>query len=162
MADEHQLVQVFINILTNAEQAIRQGRSQGQIWVNTESSDDQIKITIKDDGPGMLQETLSKIFEPFFTTKETGQGTGLGLSISYGIIKQHDGNIWAESVDGQGTTFYITLPIVAPEDLNPSEAPSIATAETTTKHILVVDDEPQIRNLLGKYLESTNSDFGST
>jgi two-component system NtrC family sensor kinase len=154
MVDEHQLVQVFLNILTNAEQAIHQEGAEGQIWVTTTGSDDYINITIKDDGPGMLPEDLGKIFEPFFTTKEVGQGTGLGLSISYGIIKQHDGDIWAESVEGEGTAFHITLPVVSPDNLDISDGFPLASAEQTTKHILVVDDEPQIRNLLAKYLES--------
>jgi len=154
MIDEHQLVQVFLNILTNAEQAIHQAVGKGQIGVRTVSSDDGIEITIKDDGPGIPSEVLNRIFEPFFTTKGVGQGTGLGLSISYGIIKQHGGDIWAESVEGEGTTFHITLPVAAPEMLKMFETPTLASIERTTKHILVVEDEPQIRNLLGKYLES--------
>jgi len=77
----------------------------------------------------------------------------LGLSISYGIIKQHGGEIWAESVEGEGTTFHIDLPVVIPEELPDFGSRASALTERTTKHILVVDDEPQIRNLLGKYLE---------
>jgi len=149
MIDEHRIVQVFLNILTNSEQAMQQARGKGKINVCTVESDGGIKITIKDDGPGILSEDLNRIFEPFFTTKEVGHGTGLGLSISYGIIKQHGGEIWAESVEGDDTTFHITLPIS--EIL---ESPALSLTDITTKHILVVDDEPQIRNLLGKYLES--------
>lgn len=154
MLDEHQLVQVFLNILTNAEQAIHQATGNGQISVYTVNSDDAIEITIKDDGPEIPPEVLNRIFEPFFTTKEVGQGTGLGLSISYGIIKQHGGDIWAECVAGEGTTFHICLPVAAPEELAVLQVPAVASTERTTKHILVVDDEPQIRNLLGRYLES--------
>lgn len=154
MIDEHQMVQVFLNILTNAEQAMYQAAGKGRIEVRAASSDHGIDITVKDDGPGMPAEVLNRIFEPFFTTKEVGQGTGLGLSISYGIIKQHGGDIWVESGEGDGTTFHITVPVVAPEDLETSEISSLESSERTTKHILIVDDEPQIRNLLGKYLES--------
>jgi len=78
----------------------------------------------------------------------------LVLSISHGIVKQHGGEIWAESVEGQGTTFHIVLPVVAPEEIEDFPMPFSESTATTTKHILVVDDEPQIRNLLGKYLES--------
>ena len=93
MIDEHQLAQVFLNILANAEQVTQKADGKGQIDFCTTASNDAIEITIRDDGPGMPPEELSKIFEPFFTTKEVGQGTGLGLSISYGIIKEHGGEI---------------------------------------------------------------------
>lgn len=154
MIDEHQMVQVFLNILTNTEQAIHEANGKGRIWVSKVSSVDDFKITIKDDGPGIPFDVLNRIFEPFFTTKEVGQGTGLVLSISHGIVKQHGGEIWAESVEGQGTTFHIVLPVVAPEEIEDFPMPFSESTATTTKHILVVDDEPQIRNLLGKYLES--------
>ena len=111
MVDEHQLVQVLLNILTNAEQAIHEAGRAGHIDVRTRELDNRVEITIRDDGPGMPPEVLSKIFEPFFTTKEVGRGTGLGLSISYGIVKQHSGDVWVESSGGEGTTFHITLPV---------------------------------------------------
>jgi len=97
MIDEHQMVQVFLNILTNAEQAMYQAVGKGRIEVRAVSSDHGIDIAVKDDGPGIPTEVFNRIFEPFFTTKEVGQGTGLGLSISYGIIKQHGGDIWVEN-----------------------------------------------------------------
>jgi signal transduction histidine kinase len=153
MIDEHQLVQVFLNILTNAEQVIHQANGRGQIQFDTKASANGIEITIRDDGPGMPPEELARIFEPFFTTKEVGQGTGLGLSISYGIVKEHGGEIRAESVEGEGTTFYITLPVVAPKEAAGSPAAPPSDTDRTTKHLLVVDDEPHIRNLLQKYLE---------
>jgi signal transduction histidine kinase len=105
MIDEHRMVQVFLNILTNTKQAMHEANGKGRIWVSKVSSVDDFKITIKDDGPGIPFDVLNRIFEPFFTTKEVGQGTGLVLSISHGIVKQHGGEIWAESVEGQGTTF---------------------------------------------------------
>jgi len=153
MADEHQLVQVILNLLTNAEQAIYKARGKGRIDVRTASLGSSIEITIKDDGPGIPQEHLQKIFEPFFTTKGVGQGTGLGLSISYGIVKSHGGEIWVESVEEQGTTFHITLPVVLPEVITIPQIPRPARNGGSTKHLLVVDDEPDIRDLLKKYLE---------
>ncbi|MBT43991.1 MAG: hypothetical protein CL922_00815, partial [Deltaproteobacteria bacterium] len=153
MIDEHQLVQVFLNILNNAEQVMQKSVGRGQIDFCTTVSNGAIEIIIRDDGPGMSPQELSRIFEPFFTTKEVGQGTGLGLSISYGIIKEHGGEIRAESVEGEGTTFYITLPVIVPEEAKGNQARPSLDTDRTTKHLLVVDDEPHIRDLLRKYLE---------
>ena len=153
MIDEHQLVQVFLNILTNAEQVMQKFEGKGQIDFYTTASNDAIEITIRDHGPGMPSDELSRIFGPFFTTKEVGQGTGIGLSISYGIIKENGGDIRAESVEGEGTSFYITLPVVVPEEANGNLATTSLDIDRTTKHLLVVDDEPHIRDLLRKYLE---------
>jgi signal transduction histidine kinase len=153
MIDEHQLVQVFLNVLTNAEQVMQKSEGKGQIGLCTTASNDAIEITITDNGPGMPPQELSRVFEPFFITKDVGQGTGLGLSISYGIIKEHGGEIRAESVEGEGTTFYITLPVVVPEEAKGNLASPSLDTDRTTKHLLVVDDEPHIRDLLQKYLE---------
>ena len=101
------LNQVIMNILTNSIQAIE---DQGEILIQTISSEIGIKIIIKDNGKGMTPEVKKHIFEPFFTTKEVGKGTGLGLSISYGIIEQHNGNIDVISEPGKGTEFIISLP----------------------------------------------------
>jgi len=75
-----------------------------------------LRISVTDNGPGIKPEILERIFDPFFTTKEVGKGTGLGLSICYGIIKRHDGKLWAESVPGAGSTFHIEIPIRTPAD----------------------------------------------
>jgi len=101
------LNQVILNILTNSIQAIE---DEGEIFIQTISSEIGVKIIIKDDGIGMTPEVKQHIFEPFFTTKEVGKGTGLGLSISYGIIEQHNGNIDVISEPGKGTEFIISLP----------------------------------------------------
>lgn len=107
-----QINQVFMNILSNALQAIE---GTGQIWITTSSLPNRkVQISIQDSGKGMSQETLDKIFDPFFTTKGVGQGTGLGLSISYGIIQNHGGDISARSQVNVGTEFVIELPIHPP------------------------------------------------
>ena len=147
------MVQVFLNILTNAEQAMHSKRGKGRIVVCTAMAGDDIEIIMKDDGPGIREEVLHNIFEPFFTTKDIGQGTGLGLSISYGIINQHGGKIWVECTEGEGATFRITLPAVTPEQTEDSDLTAPASVANITKHILVVDDEPDIRDLLKRYLE---------
>jgi two-component system NtrC family sensor kinase len=107
-----QLNQVFMNILSNAAQAIE---GEGEIRIETKKSGkNRILISIHDSGVGMSKSTVEKIFDPFFTTKGLGQGTGLGLSISYGIIQNHGGEIRVESEPGKGTEFIIELPIKLP------------------------------------------------
>jgi signal transduction histidine kinase len=104
--------QVFMNILTNSIQAIKE---KGDIYIETISSGIGVKIIIRDTGSGMPPEVKKHIFEPFYTTKEVGSGTGLGLAISYGIIEQHRGNIDVISETGKGTEFIISLPIIQPD-----------------------------------------------
>lgn len=109
-----QLNQVFMNILSNAAQAIE---GDGEIFIRTRSiGSDKVEIEIEDTGKGMDEETRSKIFDPFFTTKGLGTGTGLGLSISYGVIEKHKGEIHVESEPGKGTKFRLILPIAGPEE----------------------------------------------
>lgn len=103
-----QLNQVFMNILSNAADAIQ---GKGDVWISTRLLDEWVEIKIKDNGIGIPSEHLDKIFDPFFTTKEVGKGTGLGLSISYGIIQKHGGNIQVDSQVGVGTTVTIQLPM---------------------------------------------------
>ena len=103
-----ELNQVFMNILTNAIQAI--GKEQGLITITTEDLKEKVTITIADSGIGMSESAKEHLFEPFYTTKEVGEGTGLGLSITYGIIKKHRGVIEVESELGKGTIMIITLP----------------------------------------------------
>lgn len=111
--DVEQMMQVFINLLTNSSEAMPSG---GKITIDTEKNDDNVTIRMADTGTGIKEELLKKIFEPFFTTKQIGKGTGLGLAVTYGIIKMHHGNITVESNDDYskgptGTCFTITLPI---------------------------------------------------
>jgi signal transduction histidine kinase len=103
-----QINQVFMNILSNAIQAIP---AEGKILIKTWQVGDEIKISIKDTGAGMTEDVRKKIFDPFFTTKDVGKGTGLGLSISYSIIQKHKGEIEVFSKPGAGTEFLITIPI---------------------------------------------------
>ncbi len=114
-----QLLQVFINILINAVDAINTKKntlltpldSKDEITVVTRTNGQIVQILIQDSGKGITQEHLDKIFEPFFTTKKVGEGTGLGLWVSYGIIKSFQGEITVKSKEGKGTTFTISLPI---------------------------------------------------
>jgi len=113
MADPGQLQQVFLNIMLNARTAMRTAHGGGKLSVKTEALDDTIRISLKDDGPGILHKNLKRIFNPFFTTSKAGEGTGLGLSICQGIISSHKGKIYAESRLRKGATFIIELPVVA-------------------------------------------------
>lgn len=99
--------QVFLNIMTNAAQAID---GYGEIRITTNSADGQVYVSIKDNGKGIPDDLKAKIFDPFFTTKAVGEGTGLGLSICHQIIEQHNGSIELNSTEGEGTEFIITLP----------------------------------------------------
>ena len=103
-----QLIQVFMNLLVNAAQAIVR---QGIIRVRTGCSDKQVWVEVIDDGIGIPEENLNRIFDPFFTTKALGEGTGLGLSLAWGIVQRHRGTIEVESEPGKGATFKVTLPI---------------------------------------------------
>ncbi len=153
MLDEQQFIQVILNILNNAEHAMKALGSGGQLDVRTSFEEDHIRISISDTGPGIPHEQLGKIFEPFFTTKAVGQGTGLGLSISYGIVRQHGGDIWAESILGEGTTFHIEIPVVGPAADTPPPDPAPPMPSTEAKHVLVVDDEGNVRELLSRSLQ---------
>jgi len=104
-----QINQVFMNILSNAIQAIP---AEGKIFIKTWHDQNNVKISIKDTGAGMTDEVRKKIFDPFFTTKDVGKGTGLGLSISFGIIQKHNGEIEVFSRPGDGTEFIIRIPII--------------------------------------------------
>jgi signal transduction histidine kinase len=111
-----QINQVFLNLVTNAAQAIDE---QGEIVITTKSYDDEhVAITVSDTGCGIPEENLQKIRDPFFTTKEVGKGTGLGLSIVEEIVRSHGGRLLVESEVGRGSTFTVVLPI---EQRGPSE-----------------------------------------
>jgi two-component system NtrC family sensor kinase len=110
--DQSQLQQVFLNLISNAIDAIG---SDGDIEIITDLANSHILIHIKDNGPGIPKEQLRRIFDPFFTTKTAGGGTGLGLSISYSIIEKMKGVITCKSDVGKGTTFTVQLPIVLPD-----------------------------------------------
>lgn len=114
------LHQVFINVLTNAYQAIL---DYGEIRIETSICDDHMLISISDTGKGILSDDIKKITDPFYTTKEPGEGTGLGLSISYTILKEHNGFISYESELGKGTTANIELPLTFFNGYEPKEEP---------------------------------------
>jgi|GEM_PF-1914274 PAS domain S-box-containing protein len=153
MADEHQLAQVILNIVTNGEQAMSDTHDGGYIRIRGTANEEMVTIEIEDDGPGIPSNNLKNIFDPFFTTKEVGRGTGLGLSICYGLINQHGGVLSVDSTEGEGTTFTIKLPIGQPEPVEALEDLWVEKVQPERKHVLVVDDEDHIRDIVGRILE---------
>jgi two-component system, NtrC family, sensor kinase len=107
-ADPDQLLQVFINLILNAVQAMSEG---GTLLLRTEVVEGQIRIDVQDTGCGISPENMSKLYTPFFTTKKEVKGVGLGLAVSYGIIQRHHGKITVKSKEGEGTVFSLFLPV---------------------------------------------------
>jgi two-component system NtrC family sensor kinase len=113
IASNHsELQQVFLNLLTNAVDAIGK---DGKIYLTSRRIDSEVAVSVRDNGPGIPKEYQSRIFEPFFTTKQSGKGTGLGLSVTYTIVRNMGGTIALDSEEGKGTTFTVKLPIVVPD-----------------------------------------------
>jgi two-component system NtrC family sensor kinase len=113
MGDPHQLMQVFLNLIVNAEQAIRETRDKGTLRIRLGKGDNSVWVSFHDDGPGIPKETLASIFDPFYTTKRPGRGTGLGLSICKSVMKEHNGSVEAANSPEGGAVFTVTLPISA-------------------------------------------------
>jgi len=167
--DAGRIGQVLLNLLINAQQALRERPAPGSItvrsWVERSGALDtdgaeRICIAIADDGPGIAPDLMPRIFEPFFTTKPVGQGTGLGLSVCYGIIADHGGRIWAESHPGNGATFLIELPVraLAPEQSRPAiPHASPQAAAPIGRRILLVEDDLSVVYLVRSALEQGNS-----
>jgi two-component system NtrC family sensor kinase len=111
-SDQAQLQQVFLNLISNAIDAIGK---DGLIEISSRFSGTTVIVSIKDDGPGIPEDKQKRIFDPFFTTKEAGKGTGLGLWVSYSIIEKLNGKIGLKSEVGKGATFTVEIPIIIPE-----------------------------------------------
>src|SRR5580704_18002377 len=111
LGDPHQLMQVFLNLIVNAEQAIRAERDKGTLRIRLGKGSNSVWVSFHDDGPGIPKENLASIFDPFYTTKRPGRGTGLGLSICKSVLKEHNGSIEAGNAPDGGAVFTVTLPI---------------------------------------------------
>jgi len=111
LGDPHQLMQVFLNLILNAEHAIRDARDKGTLRIRLGKSENSVWVSFHDDGPGIPKENLPSIFDPFYTTKRPGRGTGLGLSICKSVMKEHSGSIEAANTPDGGAVFTVTLPV---------------------------------------------------
>lgn len=155
MVDVHQLQQVVLNLITNAEQAMGAlDRNRHRLTLRTRTLNDVIRVEIEDTGSGIPEDAMHQIFNPFFTTKPTGKGTGLGLSISLGIVSEHGGKIWAENVAG-GAKFTVELPRVDCGERMPlTLVLSTPVTQNESLRILVADDEESLRVALERFLSS--------
>jgi signal transduction histidine kinase len=116
-ADRFRLEQVFLNLISNAEDAMEERAAEQpdhrkELEITTANTGDEVIATVRDNGCGIPEDIQERIFDPFFTTKPRGEGTGLGLSISFGIVTKYGGEITCESIKGKGTTFILQFPII--------------------------------------------------
>ena len=153
-ADAHQIQQVLLNLVINAEQAMLAAHGRGSLVLRTwhDAERDTVVLQVSDDGPGVPVDVKNKIFDPFFTTKETGQGTGLGLTVAYAIVQEHGGSIRVDSPDAGGASFTVELPVSiesAPRAPRKSSAPSESVAGAS---VLLVEDEQALATAVGEAL----------
>ena len=151
--DRGELEQVLLNLVVNAEQALRTGPGDGRrLVVRTTRSARGALLQVSDTGPGIAPELVEHVFDPFFTTKDPGEGTGLGLALVHNIVREHAGHIRVESEPGRGATFSVELPRAAAGDGDGERAEAAGPRAPRSLHVLVVDDEPSIRSALRRFL----------
>ncbi|MEZ6011511.1 MAG: PAS-domain containing protein [Hyphomonas sp.] len=151
LADKDQMVQVFSNLIVNAEHAMRGMGKDALLALDAARAGNRVRISITDNGIGMDTETQARIFEPFFTTKDVGSGTGFGLAFCHRIVTSHDGTLTVRSAPGTGTEFTISLPVLATWNEDESEANGQGGSGLS---ILVVDDEADVADLIAEILSA--------
>src|SRR5262249_51353577 len=131
----------------------RCARQRPPVYITTRNKSEKIQIIVEDNGPGISPENMRRVFDPFFTTKPVGKGTGLGLAICQGIAAEHGGRLTVESTPGSGAAFTVELP-VASSAVQDQPAPLTRQSESKSRprKILVVDDEPHMRDLFTEIL----------
>ena len=162
-ADSGMIEQVILNLAVNSRDAMPDGgrlniRTSAETAKNPEAPAEtqarpHVCLAVTDNGCGIPPEILPRIFEPFFTTKDVGKGTGLGLATVYGIVRQHNGWIAVHSQPGEGTTFQVYLPAIPGTPARPPAAPPVSQLARGTGTILVIEDEPPVRNFVRQLLQ---------
>jgi CheY-like chemotaxis protein/anti-sigma regulatory factor (Ser/Thr protein kinase) len=154
LADSDQITQVVLNLILNAEHAIRDSGKGNRIIIKTEfdGASEMIRIEIEDNGPGIPETDQSRIFEPFYTTKDVGDGTGIGLTLSHRIIRSHDGQIKLDKTYTSGTRFQIALPShTSQRESSQMDQKSVSVTDNQIR-ILIVDDEVDVADLNAEIL----------
>src|SRR5947207_7730093 len=140
----------------------RADRDEQRLTTRTRRAGSLIRIEVEDTRPGIPPNLLERIFNPFFTTKPTGSGTGLGLSISLGIVREHEGRIWAENAAQGGARFVIELPIVAPRPTGEFQSTPASQPVADRLHVLVVDEEASVRVAVHRCVSSRGHEVETT
>jgi len=160
-ADAHQIQQVLLNLIINAEQAMLMANGRGSLVIRTwhDVDRDCVGLEVTDDGPGVPVDVKNKIFDPFFTTKEVGKGTGLGLTVAYAIVQEHGGRIRVASPspaddggEGRGARFIVELPLTAPETAVEAETAAPPTENVRGASVLLVEDDTALATAVAESL----------
>jgi len=154
-ADGHQIKQVMLNLIINAEQAMSAANGKGILTVRSSEDPDRdsVLVEVNDNGAGVPEDVQGRVFDPFYTTKEVGKGTGLGLSVAYAIVQEHGGRIWLASERGAGASFFVELPVIGSQ-LQPTKPVPVAISLDAFKGLraLVVEDEPALATAVAEAL----------
>ena len=154
-ADPHQVKQVLLNLVINAEQAMLSTHGRGSLVIRTwhDAEAEAVVLEVSDDGPGVPDDVQSRIFDPFFTTKQIGKGTGLGLTVAYAIMQEHAGRITVHSEPDHGATFRLEFPATIGTTRPPAPAPAVEPVDIGGGALtLLVEDEPALATAVAEAL----------
>jgi CheY-like chemotaxis protein len=152
-ADPDQLHQVLLNLVINAQQSLQDQPGARHIRIESrfDAAAHAVRVSVADNGPGIPPQIRARLFEPYFTTKPVGVGTGVGLAVSLGIVEAHGGTLTVECPAEGGAVFVVTIPVTV-SDTTVAQAAAPVAESGSRKSVLVVDDEPEIRDMLSEIL----------